>query len=243
MRAILFDFGGTLDFPRHWLDRFLAHYRAAGADLERTAFDRAFTLATQKAYASSAALRNYSLSQLVGFLVELQFENLGQGSAWRHSLTEATSTQGTNGLVQRVRDSFVSESAVGFATARPLLASLAGILKIAVVSNFYGNLHRVIAEAGFLPSVTAIADSGLLGFYKPDPRIFTSALSKLAVKPQDAVMVGDSIAKDCAPAKEIGMKTVWLRHHGLDGRVAPSETVDLTIDSLEELKDFRWAAS
>ncbi|MBV8774939.1 MAG: HAD family hydrolase [Deltaproteobacteria bacterium] len=241
-RAILFDFGGTLDFPRHWLDRFVAHYQAAGADIERTAFDRAFTLATRKAYASSATLRNYSLSQLVGFLVDLQLENLGHGSAWRHSLTEPRSTQGTRELVQRIRDSFVSESAVGFAMARPLLASLAQSFKIAVVSNFYGNLDRVIAEAGFLPSVSAIADSGLVGFYKPDPRIFATALSRLAVEPQHAVMVGDSIAKDCAPAREMGMKTVWLRHRGVNGQIAPSAMVDVTIDSLEELKNFRWTS-
>jgi FMN phosphatase YigB (HAD superfamily) len=243
MRAILFDFGGTLDFPRHWLDRFVAHYRAAGAELERCVFDRAFTIATQEAYTRSATLRNYSLSQLVGFLVELQFKYLADGAVCSRLPIAPPRGQQIRELVTRIRDSFVAESALGFAMARPLLAALARCFKLAVVSNFYGNLDRVVTEAGFGPSVSVTADSGLLGLYKPDPRIFAISLSKLGVEPQDAMMVGDSILKDCAPAHELGMKTVWLRHCEFNRSVAPSELVDFTIDSLEQMKAVRWLAA
>jgi HAD superfamily hydrolase (TIGR01549 family) len=239
MRVILFDFGGTLDFPRHWLERFVAHYQAAGVDFERTALDQAFTAATQEAYACSATLRNYSFSQLVGFLVELQFKNLSNGSRLRgRERGETLSSQSIDRLRTKIRDSFVAESALGFATARPLLAFLARFYKIAVVSNFYGNLDRVVAEAGFVPAVTATVDSGLLGFYKPDPKIFAASLRELGVQPSDAMMVGDSIMKDCAPAREMGMRTVWLRHREFNGLRAPSDLVDFTIDRLEQLKDF-----
>jgi hypothetical protein len=37
--ALLFDFGGTLDGPAHWLDRFLASYRNAGIDISRADLD------------------------------------------------------------------------------------------------------------------------------------------------------------------------------------------------------------
>jgi len=244
MRAILFDFGGTLDFPRHWLDRFVAHYQAAGIMIERAELDRAFRTATRKAYASSAMLRNYSLSQLVDFLVELQFENLrssGTG-ARRRLLAEACSDHGLTELKMQIRDSFVTESAVGFAISRPLLASLAKRFKIAVVSNFYGNLDHVLAEADLARSVTLIADSGLLGFYKPDPRIFAASLAQLDVHPHDTVMVGDSINKDCAPAQAMGLTTIWLRHREFSGPEAAPHLVDFTIESLEELKDFGWLA-
>jgi FMN phosphatase YigB (HAD superfamily) len=243
MRAILFDFGGTLDFPRHWLDRFVAHYQAAGIDIERAELDSAFSSATRKAYVGSAMLRDYSLLQLVGFLIELQFENLGVrgGAAPRRLFAEASSGRRIDELKMQIRDSFVAESALGFAISRPLLVSFARRLKIGVVSNFYGNLDRVIAEADLARSITVIADSGRLGFYKPDPRIFAAALAQLGVHPHDAVMVGDSIRKDCAPARAMGMATVWLRHRELSGReAAPSDPVDFTIDSLEELKDFEW---
>src|SRR5205807_8120718 len=142
MRAILFDFGGTLDFPRHWLDRFVVHYQAAGLNIERTALDHAFTMATQQAYARSANLRNYSLRQLVGFLVELQFEALGYATEPSRGRSTDASTRPGIELKMQIRDSFVAESALGFAAVRPLLAVLARRLKIAVVSNFYGNLDR-----------------------------------------------------------------------------------------------------
>jgi phosphoglycolate phosphatase-like HAD superfamily hydrolase len=243
MRAILFDFGGTLDFPRHWLDRFVVHYQGAGLTVERAALDRSFTVATQQAYACSANLRNYSLRQLVGLLVELQFGSLGCATE-PHSgpLVDGPSRQSIGELKVRIRDSFVAESVVGFASTRPLLAELARNFKIAVVSNFYGNLDRVIADAGFKPAVSITADSGLLGFYKPDPRIFAASLSKLGLKPHDAIMVGDSIKKDCAPAREMGMRTVWLRHVEANGRDPASALVDFTIDSLEELKELGWLA-
>jgi HAD superfamily hydrolase (TIGR01509 family) len=245
VRAILFDFGGTLDFPRHWLDRFIAHYQAASIDIERAELDVAFITATQKAYARNAMLRDYSLSQLVGLLVELQFESLRMrgASRLRRLLMEAATSGVIAELSMRIRDSFVAESAVGFAISRPLLASLARRVKIGVVSNFYGNLDRVIAEADLARSITVIADSGRLGIYKPDPRIFAASLAKLGVHPHDAVMVGDSIKKDCAPARAMGMATVWLRHRELRGcEAAPSDPVDFTIDNLEELKDFEWLA-
>jgi len=244
MRAILFDFGGTLDFPRHWLDRFVAHYRAAGIDIKRTEFESAFSTATQKAYARSAMLGRLSLSQLVGFLVRLQFESLRvrNTSASRSQLAEVVSSGILTELNIRIRDSFVAESAVGFAMSRPLLESLAPRLRIGVVSNFYGNLARVIAEADLAHSVTVIADSGRLGFYKPDRRIFAAALAQLGVHPSDTVMVGDSIGKDCAPARAMGMVAVWLRHREFGGREAPSDAVDFTIGALEELNDFEWLA-
>lgn len=245
MRAILFDFGGTLDFPRHWLDRFVAHYQAAGIAIERAELDSAFSAATQKAYACSAMLRDYSLLQLVGFLVELQFENLGMRdvAAPRRLRAEARPGRSIEELKARICNSFVAESAIGFAISRPLLGSFAQRLKIGVVSNFYGNLDRVIADAALARSITAIADSGRLGFYKPDPRIFAASLAQLDVHPRDTVMVGDSVSKDCAPARAMGMATVWLRHREFSGReAAPSDPADFTIDSLEELKDFEWLA-
>jgi FMN phosphatase YigB (HAD superfamily) len=243
MRAILFDFGGTLDFPRHWLDRFLAHYRAAGVDIGRAALDHAFTAATQAAYSAGAKLHDLSLSDLIAFLVELQFENLGNHfRAPLYRLPGETCSGLTIGEIKiKIRDAFMAESALGFGISRPVLALLARRLKIAVVSNFYGNLDRVISEAGLARDVTVIADSGRLGFYKPDPRIFAACLAQLRVDPHDAVMVGDSIRKDCAPARAMGMATVWLRHREFGGHgPASSDSVDFAIDSLWELKDFEW---
>jgi putative hydrolase of the HAD superfamily len=245
MRAILFDLGGTLDFPRHWLDRFVTHYQAAGIDIRRPELDDAFSAATRTAYACSAELRHYSLAQLVGLLVDLQFEHVGVHGTMR--TTHRVLVRGGRGIIElkrQIRDAFVAESAIGFAISRPVLMLLARRFKIGVVSNFYGNLERVIADADLARAVTAIADSRRVGFYKPDPRIFTAALARLEVPPQEAIMVGDSLEKDCAPAHAMGMTTVWLRHRDFNNTdAALLDSADFTIEGLEELKDFGWLAS
>jgi FMN phosphatase YigB (HAD superfamily) len=239
MRAVLFDFGGTLDFPRHWLDRFLAHYRAVGIEIARDELAPAFTSATRKAYAQSSLLSHHSLSELVQYLVQLQFESLCViGTPLTRNLLRMAAASGTTTeLIAQIRGSFVAESVKGFAVNRPLLVSLARCRKIAVVSNFYGNLDRVLAQADLADAVDSIADSSRLGIYKPDPRIFAAALSSLGVDPRDAVMVGDSIEKDCLPARTMGMTTVWLRHREFRDRAVPPHAVDFTIDELEGLKE------
>ena len=196
------------------------------------------------AYGSSAVLRNYSLSQLVGFLVELQFKHLARyGAGPVRALLVKGSPEGVTELKTQIRDSFVAESLIGLGASSRLLASLARNVKIGVVSNFYGNLDRVIAEADLARTITAITDSGLLGFYKPDPRIFAASLAELGVQAHDAVMVGDSLGKDCAPAHALGLTTIWLRHREFHrDRACSLPAPDFTIDQLDELKDFGWLA-
>jgi putative hydrolase of the HAD superfamily len=144
-------------------------------------------------------------------------------------------------LTARIRGGFVAESAQGFAYSRPLLASLAERFKIAVVSNFYGNLGRVLSEARLASSVQVVTDSSQVGFYKPDARIFATTLANLGVAPHQALMVGDSIDKDCAPAHAMGLTTVWLRHREFQARSAGAmDPIDFTIDRLEELNNLTW---
>jgi FMN phosphatase YigB (HAD superfamily) len=220
MRAILFDFGGTLDFPRHWLDRFLAHYRAAGITLTRAQLDPAFEAATRHAYASSASLRDYGLAKLIPLLVRFQIAFLVESDAIA-DLKLATESLVAE-MTRRISDSFITESMVGLERSRALL------------SHFYGNLELVLKEAGFEGIVSAIADSGRLGVYKPEPAIFRTALSMLGVSGRETVMVGDSLDKDCAPARGLGMRTIWLCHE--PGPGASTESADFTITSLDELE-------
>ncbi len=47
-----------------------------------------------------------------------------------------------------------------------------------------------------------------VGFRKPAREIFKIALSKVACRPEEAVMVGDNPTEDIEPAKKLGMGTV-----------------------------------
>jgi FMN phosphatase YigB (HAD superfamily) len=240
MRAILFDFGGTLDNPRHWLDRFLTHYQEAGVGLTRAELDVAFDKATQTAYGAAPSLREFGLSSLVHYLVKLQLEELCQNGSGRvKALVNEAAAGRFDALADRIGRAFIEESVRGMGETRQILATLHPKFKIGVVSNFYGNLDRVLAEAGFSELVDGIADSSRLGVFKPALGIYQAALDQLSVAANEAVMVGDSLDKDCGPARRLGCSTVWLRHREAEG-VDPGGLADFTIGSLAELKDLMW---
>ena len=53
--------------------------------------------------------------------------------------------------------------------------------------------------------------SGIVGFEKPDPRIFEIALHKAGeVAPDQALHIGDSLRKDYLPARSLGMHALLL---------------------------------
>jgi putative hydrolase of the HAD superfamily len=250
--AILFDFGGTLDCPSHWLDRFLKHYRAAGFDLTRVELDPAFDFATKAGYAAGRSMERFKLGDLVRFLVGNQFEYLrGEGpDRFRESLRKMDSRERFK-HVERIRESFLKETAAGLARSKEILARLKPGFKLGVISNWYGNLDAIIAEAGMSRLFDSITDSTRVRAFKPDPAIFHAALRALGTIAHETATVGDSMNKDLAPAHRIGMRTVFLRAMGHEHEPAASTAQssngtgsnfapDFTIDSLEEILALPW---
>ncbi|HVN89944.1 MAG TPA: HAD family hydrolase [Candidatus Binataceae bacterium] len=235
MRAILFDFGGTMDFPRHWLDRFLSHYREAGFSLSRSELDLAFDAATRTAYHSTAQVRHYQLAELLDYLIGLQLVFLRDHRMLTGANPDLQNPSILSRALKQIGEAFVAESRRGMSVSREVLANLKDRFTLGVVSNFYGNLDVIMSEAGFDGIVAGIADSGVVGIYKPDLGIYKAALSAIGAEPLGTVMVGDSLDKDCAPAQALGMRTVWLRHR--EAEDPPSSlAADFTIRDLNELK-------
>ena len=118
---------------------------------------------------------------------------------------------------------------------RPVLERLAGRYRLGVVSNFTGNLRPCLEELGLARLFAVLSDSALVGWSKPDPRIFFQAVHELGVEPADTVFVGDSLARDMAGARAAGMRHVWLTpdpaRQGL-----PCCSGDRVIRSLRELE-------
>jgi HAD superfamily hydrolase (TIGR01549 family) len=243
MRSILFDFGGTLDYPRHWLDRFLTHYRAAGIVLTREQLDPGFDYATRVAYRSAPMLAAYGLVELVDYLVHLQIGFMGRHGAeeLRENLAAAAGGRRLDEVAGWITQSFVAESREGFAVSREVLAALSGRFRMGVVSNFYGNLENIFVEADLARFFATIADSSRIGIFKPAPGIFLAALKQLDAQPAETAMVGDSLSKDCGPARKLGITAIWLRHPGVGSVNADaSEAADFTIETLAELEHLQW---
>jgi putative hydrolase of the HAD superfamily len=250
--ALLFDFGGTLDCPSHWLDRFLKHYHACGFDISRGELDAAFDFATKAGYAAGKAMERFKLGDLVRFMIGNQFEYLrGEGPPrFRDALSKMDSRERFRD-VERVRESFLKETAEGLARSKQILARLKPQFRLGVISNWYGNLENILAEAGMSRLFDTVIDSARIGAFKPDDAIFRIALRNLRTTAPETAMVGDSMNKDMAPAHRIGMITVFLRSLGHEHEPAASPaqssngsgsifTPNHTIDSLEELLNLAW---
>jgi putative hydrolase of the HAD superfamily len=52
----------------------------------------------------------------------------------------------------------------------------------------------------------------MTGAKKPAPDAFLLALKKLGTQPSETLLVGDSIRRDIAPAKELGMVTAYAKY-------------------------------
>ncbi len=219
-RALLFDFGGTLDAEGvPWKDRFTQLAREEGLDVPQADFDRAFYGATD--------ILEGTISRSAGFRETV--ERVAEGLAVRLRREEA--------LLRRIGDRFADDSLRQLAQSAALLSRLRERYRIGIVSNFYGNLQAVCDEAGLTPSIGVAIDSTLVGCKKPDPRIFRAALDSLGASPEEAVFVGDSLRRDMAGARAMGMRHVWLRPESAaaNGGGGPCCPEDVVIARLAEL--------
>jgi putative hydrolase of the HAD superfamily len=192
-RAVLFDFGGTLDADGvAWKERFAKIYGDEGLALPDQ-FDQIFYQADDALAASRP--EHLSLDETVERLAREVSAGLGVGD---------------DALTARVARRFLDESRVHLGRSVAILSRLARRHRLGIVSNFYGNLLQVCHDCGILPLLGAIVDSARAGFVKPDPRIFRVALAGLGVNAAEVVVVGDSLARDMAGARAAGIKHIWL---------------------------------
>ncbi len=82
--------------------------------------------------------------------------------------------------------------------------------RLGLIANQPKQIREVLTERELWELFEVHAISEELGLEKPDPRIFSWALEKANVEPSEALMVGDRVDNDIAPARRLGMKGLWL---------------------------------
>jgi len=100
-------------------------------------------------------------------------------------------------------------------------------LRLLVVSNSDGTVERGLAEVGLRGYFTAVVDSAIVGFEKPDPRIFEHALERAGVSGRRALHVGDLYHADVTGARAAGVNAVLLDPFGDWDGVDCERVVDL----------------
>ncbi len=225
--ALLFDYGGTLDADGlTWRDRFWRIYQAAGLAVDEPRFCAAFFHADDT-LPERFAVAGLGFRETLDRQVGLCCDHLGWGDA---------------GTRARIATAFEAEACAAVAASRTLLARLRRQYRIGVVSNFYGNLTRVLADVGLSAVVDVVVDSGVVGVKKPDARLFHAALDPLGVAPADALMIGDSLERDMAGARAMGMPHVLLAGIDAEGR-RPCCPDDGRIARLADLEAWLAAGS
>ena len=95
----------------------------------------------------------------------------------------------------------------------PLLKALRERYRLAVVSNFdYSPTCLTILEReGIAHLFETIVISDEVGWRKPKPVIFETALDRMkALRPAEALFVGDRADIDVIGARGVGMPTAWI---------------------------------
>jgi putative hydrolase of the HAD superfamily len=114
--------------------------------------------------------------------------------------------------------------------ARELISQLSTRYSVALLTNGAPDLQREkIAATGLESFFKAIAVSGEHGIGKPKPQIFHRLLDDLGVGAEESVMVGNSLERDIAGARNAGIRSIWLRVPGSEEHadVIPDHTITL----------------
>ena len=118
-----------------------------------------------------------------------------------------------------------------------ILQRLSEKYKLGIIANQVFGTKSRLDKWGIGKYFDVIISSAEESCEKPDRKIFELALSRANCKPNEAVMIGDRLDNDVAPANKIGMKTIWVKQ-GFAKYHSPkndSEQPDYIIDSIGEL--------
>lgn len=85
---------------------------------------------------------------------------------------------------------------------------------MSIISNHEWDLPDLVTGLGLAGYFDAVVTSARSGYRKPHPLAYQHALNKLAVAPQDALMVGDDPQADVQGAQGVGIKAVLLDREG-----------------------------
>ncbi|HVX88249.1 MAG TPA: HAD-IA family hydrolase [Gemmatimonadales bacterium] len=200
VRAVLFDAGNTL--------LGLDHERIAPAVAK--ALDVPLTAAALRAASPRAALameegRSSDQERALRYL-KLLFEYAG---------VPASRIDEVNKVLWPLHAEQNLWSGVEPGTAAALERLQVAGYRLGVVSNSDGRVAEALEGVGLARFFGVIVDSKLVGYEKPDPRIFMPALASLGVAPAEALYVGDLYEVDVVGARAAGMTAVLLDPAGL----------------------------
>ena len=120
--------------------------------------------------------------------------------------------------------------------ATTVLEDLSRDHSCALVTNGASDVQREkIGRTTLARYFTAIIISAEVGVGKPDPRIFEIALDTIGAAAHATVMIGDSVPRDVAGARNAGLRSIWI-DRGQAWSRADEPVPDARILALSEIR-------
>lgn len=204
VKAIFFDAGGTLFRPHPSVGKVYAEVaRRYGLFLDAEELEAAFHRVwnNRDSYTPPSAKR----------------EEKGWWKILVHELFSAFGEiKDFDAFFEELYDRFASPGTWRlFSDTLPALEALKKKGKIlGIVSNWDDRLFGICEGLGVRPYFDFILASAVVGMHKPDPKIFREALKQAAVRPQEAIHVGDSLEDDILGARQAGIQAIFLDRKG-----------------------------
>lgn len=130
-----------------------------------------------------------------------------------------------------------SEDEIVYPQTVNCLKRLKEIFKIGVIANQPLGTEQRLRKMGLLQYIDLVISSAEENVSKPNLRIFQIALERACCFAENAVMIGDRLDNDIAPAKYLGMKTIWIKQgfSGLSTPMVETEIPDYIVNSLDDI--------
>lgn len=121
-----------------------------------------------------------------------------------------------------------------------ILEILSQKYKLGVIANQVVGTKDRLDNWGIGKYFDVVVASAEAGCSKPDLKIFNLALEQAGCKPNEAVMIGDRLDNDVVPAKQLAMKTIWVRQGFAKYQSISNETEkpDYIIDTIGDILDI-----
>jgi putative hydrolase of the HAD superfamily len=94
------------------------------------------------------------------------------------------------------------------------LAELKKTYRLGVITNWDASARPILAAHGLAANFDQVVVSCEVGWEKPDTRIFTHAMEKAGVRPEECVYVGDNYYVDAVGARAVGMDCLIINRFG-----------------------------
>ena len=124
--------------------------------------------------------------------------------------------------------------------AKQVLAALSGKYRIGIIANQHPGSEARLQKWGLLKFISLCLPSAETGLSKPDLAFFQLAMEKSGCLPEHAVMVGDRLDNDIAPAKSLGWRTIRVQQGYFRSQIpmGAEQEPDFEVGRLRDILDI-----